>query len=116
MTRRQIRQREAVAIFHRAKGVCHICGQKIEGGREAWEVEHVIPLNMGGTEDKMDENLQPAHVACHRAKTAQDARHMAKAERMQARGLGIKKRTSRPLPGSRGGKWKRKLDGTVVLR
>lgn len=116
MTRRHIPRRERARIFARADGRCHICGQKIDAGYEDWQVEHVIPLGMGGTEEVMDDNLQPAHVKCHRGKTAQDKGHMAKATRMQQRDMGIKKQTRRPLPGSKASGWKQKLTGEWVRR
>jgi hypothetical protein len=33
-----------------------------------------------------------------------------------AKALGVKLKRSKPFPGSRASKWKRKLDGTVVRR
>lgn len=97
MTRRRISRTERAAIFLAADGVCHICGAKIDGGREAWDVEHVIPLAMGG-EDGGD-NLKPAHVKCHKPKTAEDAGKLAKAERLRLRHvLGVRKP---PHPGFR---------------
>lgn len=117
MTRRRaIGERERAEIFARALGRCHICGAKIEAGAERWEVEHVISLGMGGDEAKGSDNLQPAHVACHRAKTAEDKRQQAKAQRMQRRALGIRKQPKRRLPGSAGSRWKKKVNGEVVQR
>lgn len=116
MTRRRISAKERLAIFTRAEGKCHICGHKIDAGLERWDVEHVIPLAMGGTEDKGDENLQPAHYTCHQFKTAQDSGQIAKAKRMDQRRMGIGRQSSNPLPGGRNDRRKRKLDGTVVDR
>ena len=36
MTRRAISARERMAIFMASGGVCHICGDKIDGGKERW--------------------------------------------------------------------------------
>lgn len=89
--RRRISAKECAEIFTRAEGRCHICGLKIDAGRERWEVEHVIPLQMGGDEERGSTNLQPAHVACHRDKTRQDVGHIAKSKRQRQRDSGIKR-------------------------
>jgi 5-methylcytosine-specific restriction enzyme A len=112
MSRRTISTRERVAIFQAANGLCHICQSRIVIG-DAWELEHIIPLALGG--DDHGENLAPAHVKCHRAKSVDDAGNTARAKRREARHLGAK--TSRtPMPGGRNSPWKRKLNGTTVKR
>ena len=85
MTRRALSTKARVALFQRHGGVCHICGGKI-AAREAWELEHVIPLALGG--DDAPANLRPAHVKCHRGKTAKDAGDTAKAKRREADHIG----------------------------
>jgi hypothetical protein len=60
-------------------GRCYLTGQKIAAG-EAWEVEHVIPLAQGGTNDLA--NLRPALKAAHKIKSANDAANTAKARRL----------------------------------
>jgi len=116
MNRRRISGRERLSIFTSNNGACHICGAMIDGGREAWEVEHVIPLEMGGDEDKGSDNLKPAHIKCHISKTATDAKHIAKGKRQTQRTLGIKRQPRQIVPGSKASIWKKKLDGTVVKR
>lgn len=101
--RRTIPTRERVALFQAAGGICHICSGRIHVG-EAWEVEHVVPLAQGG-EDGGD-NLRPAHVKCHKAKSAKDATDTARAKRREAKHLGVRKRSS--FKG-----WQ-KFDGTPV--
>jgi 5-methylcytosine-specific restriction enzyme A len=103
MTRRMSTTRRA-RIFEAAGGVCHICGQKIDGTRERWEAEHVIPYAM--TRDDSDDNLRPAHVACHAGKTAQDVPQIAKAKRVAAKHIGAA-RPRRKMP-------YRRFDGTAV--
>lgn len=93
MKRRSITAKERVAIFNRWGGVCHICKGKIEG--KGWDVEHVIPLAQGG-EDGGD-NLRPAHIDCHKEKTAVDAADTAKAKRREAKHIGAWK-PKRPFP------------------
>lgn len=113
MKRRMSTTRRA-RIFSAHGGVCHICGQTIDGTREAWDADHIIPLEISG--DDTDENLRPAHRACHSRKTAtEDAPTIAKAKRVHAKHTGAFKPKS-TIPGSRGSKWKRRLDGTVVRR
>jgi 5-methylcytosine-specific restriction endonuclease McrA len=111
MSRRRLSPAERVAIFNRAYGFCHICKEHI-GLAERWDVEHVVALALGGTEAKMDTNLQPAHARCHAPKTVEDFGRIAKAKRVEARHLGAAKpRSSLSHP-----TLKRKLDGSVVPR
>jgi len=86
-------------IWEAHKGVCILCKRKIDGVREAWIVEHVRALVLGGTDT--DDNCGPAHEDCRRAKDKADVASGAKAKRMKARHLGIKKPSSfrKPPPG-----------------
>lgn len=83
-------------IFDRAGGRCHITGRKIGAG-EAWELEHIKPLSMGG--EHRETNLAPALAEPHRRKTAAEASARAKADRMRAKHLGIHPPSKRPLKG-----------------
>lgn len=112
MVRKSISTKKRVLVFQTHNGICHICGGKIGVG-EAWELEHVIPLAMGGEDE--ESNWRPAHIKCHKAKTKTDVASVAKAKRREAHHLGAKKSKS-PLPFGRGSKLKRKMDGTVVER
>ena len=112
MTRRMSTSRRA-RIFTAAKGICHLCGSAIDGTREPWEAEHVIALEISG--DDSDDNLRPAHVACHKAKTKDDAGRIAKAKRVAAKHVGAF-RPRNPLPGGRQSKWRKRMDGTVERR
>lgn len=107
MSRRSLSPTKRLALFEKAGGRCHICEQRIQTG-ERWEVEHRIPFAMGGADDET--NLSPAHVACHATKTAVDVPDIARAKRRKAKHIGIKKRSQWQS------KWRKKLDGTVVLR
>jgi 5-methylcytosine-specific restriction endonuclease McrA len=105
MKARRMSTKRRLAIFEAAKGVCHLCGGKIDGTREAWDADHVIPLEISG--DDSDGNLRPAHAKCHRAKTSgEDAPRIAKAKRVEAKHKGAKK--------PKGGIPYRKFDGTPV--
>lgn len=108
--RRSSKEREAICI---ARGwTCHICGGVIHPGREKWELDHVIPLASGGSDD--DANISPAHAKCHLGKTCRDIPVIAKGERVRAKHMGLQ--IKRPFPGGRKSKWKRKISGEVVER
>ncbi|RMD90729.1 MAG: HNH endonuclease [Alphaproteobacteria bacterium] len=111
--RRSMSRTRRLRIFEAASGICHICGQRIDGTREPWEVEHIVPIQLGGEDE--DANCAPAHVACHRAKTREDVARIAKAKRVRAKHLGAH-RPRATLPGSRASRWKRKISGEVVRR
>ena len=111
--RRSLSTKARAALFLDHKGQCHICGGLIQLG-QAWEVEHVIPLALGG--DDEPHNMRPAHAKCHRTKTADDATNTAKAKRREAKHNGWRAPSKRPMPGSRASGWKQKLTGEWVRR
>lgn len=113
MTARRMSTTRRVRIFAAAGGVCHICGREIDGTRERWEAEHVIALEISG--DDSDDNIRPAHVACHRGKSAQDAGTIAKVKRIAAKHGGAHRPRSR-IPGSKGDRWKRTVNNGTVRR
>lgn len=82
MARKSFTKKDRARIFAANNGCCHLCLGKITVG-EAWEVEHIIPYAL--TQDNGDGNLAPAHVKCHRVKSADDATNLAKAERRRAK-------------------------------
>jgi len=94
--------------------ICHICNLPIDPVRQRHELDHVIPLASGGTDD--DDNLAPAHAKCHLEKTIGDVGKIAKGKRMRAFHLGTKPPPQKIMPGSRRHHLKKKLDGSVVLR
>lgn len=113
MTRRRWTALRRADLFMTHDGICHICGGKIGIG-EPWDIEHVIPLALGGDDDEA--NCRPAHVACHKDKTADDKAQIAKANRVRAKHLGARERPRRIMAGSKLSPWKKRLDGTVVRR
>ena len=93
MPRKRFTDKDRARIFANAKGVCHLCNQKIDGVREKWEVEHVIAWEL--TRDDSDDNLRPAHVACHKQKThKQDRPVINEAKRREAKHNGVKRAKS----------------------
>ena len=113
MPRRKRTPLQRAAIFKAHEGVCHICGEKIDGTREKWELEHIVAFEL--TWDDSDDNLAPAHLSCHKKKTRNDKAVIAKAKRVQAKHMGAH-RSKHPLPGGRGSKFKKKVGGGTVLR
>jgi hypothetical protein len=111
--RRGMTKRRALRIWEQHKGICVLCKMPIDGAREDWFIEHLRALELGG--EDVDANCGPAHLYHKKAKDADDHGRAAKAKRAKQRHLGIKV-TKRPMPGSRASKWKRKMDGSVVLR
>jgi hypothetical protein len=100
-------------IFEAHAGRCVLCEQRIKAG-DTWTVEHIRPLGLGGEDE--DYNCGPAHEACRRLKDKTDLASIAKAKRIKARHFGIPRTVTSTMPGSRASKWKRKMNGEVVLR
>jgi 5-methylcytosine-specific restriction protein A len=104
--RRTPQQREAICIAH--EWVCGLCKHGIDPVKQKWDLDHVIPLAAGGTDE--DDNLHPVHRRCHKDKTKSDVGDIAKINRVRARHLGTKTKSARGFRG-----W-RKFDGTPVYR
>ena len=114
--RKRLSPRQRLAIWERDKGVCALCHHPINGVKEKWIVEHMIALELGGLDD--EGNMAVVHKLCADEKTngkSGDHAMAAKAKRVKRAHICIKK-TKSPLPGGRGSKFKRKMDGTVVRR
>ena len=103
--------RVRVRVFDRHNGRCHLTGRRIRAG-EAWDCDHIVALVNGG--EHRESNLAPALKAPHREKTKADIAEKAGVYRKRTKHLGIKKPSR--FPGSRDSKFKKKMDGTVVLR
>lgn len=75
--------------------------------------DHIIPDAIGG--DNSLQNCQVLCKPCHDDKTRKiDIPIIAKAKRNYDKHRGIRK--SSRFPGSRDSKWKKKIDGSVVMR
>lgn len=86
--RRSFTTLQRAAFFEQHKGICYLCGLKIDGTREKWEIEHVIAREIMGRDADEDSNLALAHASCHKAKTAQDKAAIAKSNRVAAKHIG----------------------------
>lgn len=114
--RKNMTPRLRLKVWEAHKGMCAICGGKIDGVRERWVLEHLRPLALGGADD--ESNMAPVHEGCALAKTfgkSGDLAKAAKAKRVKSKHLGIKK-SKKPLPGGKGSKFRKKVDGSVVRR
>ena len=123
MSRREFSKRLRAEIVHRAMNgdgqiVCEGCGLIL--GAKRYEIDHVVAealvIDKSAPLTAKDGQLLGMEC-CHRAhggKTAQDVTRIAKAVRQSNFNLGI--RSASKMPGSRGTKFKKRMDGTVVLR
>ena len=106
--RREFTAKVKVAAYERSKGACEACGGKLHPGRIHYD--HVIPDALGGS--PTIENCAVLCTACHGAKTTrQDVPSIARAKRLQAKHIGAKGPSRWPKS-----KWKKKVNGEVVLR
>ena len=101
--------RVRLRVFEAHNGTCHLTGRKIHAG-DKWDLDHIQALCNGG--EHRESNLAPALCEPHRAKTTEDVKQRAKDDRVRKKHLGIWKPKSR----LGGGKFKKKVDGTVVPR
>jgi hypothetical protein len=81
---------------------------------EAWDCEDEIAIINGG--ERRESNLRPFLREHHKAKTAKDVAEKSRVYRVRAKHLGARKRTSRPIPGSKASGWKHTMSGEWVRR
>lgn len=93
--------------------VCHLCRNEFDVSMSTWEAEHLVPWALGGRDTP--DNLAPVHWECHKPKTKNDVREIAKGKRVMSKRLGVK-RSKNPMPGSKRSKWRKRMDGTVEER
>ena len=105
--------RVRLRIFERCGGICHVSGRTIRSGQQ-WDVEHIVALCNGGKHSEY--NMAPVLRELHREKTRKDVEIKSMNYRKRTYHLGIKRKTSKPIMGSKRSGWKRRLDGTVVKR
>lgn len=114
--------------YQRSKGICEChrlaargiagfsiggCGVALRSGSVFYEHIHCDALS--GLNDL--DNAAVLTKTCWRRKTdTHDLPRIAKANRQRDRNRGIVTRSCPPIPGSRLSRFKKKMDGTVVLR
>ncbi len=110
--RREFPKSVKLAAWQRCNGNCEVCHARLFPGK--FRFDHNKPDTFGG--EPTLENCVVRCWNCDKDKTyKRDIPMVAKSNRVRAKHLGLKK-TRNPLPGSRGSKWKRKMNGTVVPR
>lgn len=102
--------RVKVRLWAAAGGRCEACTRKIADG-ENWQLDHTIALINGG--EHAEANLRVVCGWCHKEKTAADVAEKSRVYRKRAKHLGIKPRSSRPLPGSKASGIRRRMSGEV---
>lgn len=110
--------------FVRSNGVCECsmipwlnrpegCGQRLTDGRIRYE--HINPDAIRS--DNSLENCAVLSIGCWREKTSRyDLPTIAKSNRVKDRARGIRRRSSKPMPGSRASPWKRTFNNGWVRR
>jgi 5-methylcytosine-specific restriction protein A len=106
--------RVKLRVFDRYGGVCQCgCGRKIRAG-EPWDAEHLIALINGG--ENRERNLGPCVREHHKGKTARDVAIKSKTAAVRMKNLGIKRKSSRPMPGSKASGFRIRMNRTVERR
>lgn len=113
MRAHEFKAKVKVAAFERAKKRCQECGAGPLGPGNV-EFDHDIPVALGG-ESSLD-NCVVRCKTCHDTKTrTKDVPRIAKAKRQEKMNLGAKV-SKNPMPCGRRSKWKKLMNGKVVLR
>lgn len=104
--------RVKLRVFNRYGGRCYLSGKLIRAG-EAWELEHVLALTLGG--EHRESNFAPALKDPHKIKTAEDRRKKKKSDRVRKKHFGMHE-AKHPMPGGRKSREKKTIDGRVIDR
>lgn len=70
-------------VWDRDGGVCYLCGEPVPIDGPSVEWEHRLPRGLLGEMADREENLSPAHKACHAIKTKADIARIAHAKRQE---------------------------------
>jgi 5-methylcytosine-specific restriction protein A len=105
--------RVRLRVWERCKGKCGQCGRTIKAG-ETWTLEHLKALINGGA--NREANLGVTCNWCLPKKNAEDVAEKSRSYRKRVKHAGIKRKSSRPLPGSKGSPWKQTIGHGWVRR
>jgi 5-methylcytosine-specific restriction protein A len=105
-----------IAAFERAKGRCEKCKKKIVPTNGPAQYDHIVPAAIGG-----DNSLANCQVLCkrpcHDLKTHKtDVPEIGRTKRIIKKNAGVKRRTGKPMDGSRDSPYKKHMDGRVSRR
>ena len=111
MSRQEFSKSIKAAAALRANGDCEGCTRRLRSGD--FHYDHEIPDALGG--EPTLENCRVLCRSCHSIKTTKsDVPRIAKAKRNYNKARGIKKPSR--FACARNSKWKKTVDGRVVLR
>lgn len=111
--RKALTPQQKLKLFIAEGGMCCVCGQKIDGVKQAWD-EHIKPLWLDGT--NAPENRGVAHAKCARQKTDAEATIRSKVRAVAEKHMGARTTKTRPMPCGRKSPFKRKVNGEIVRR
>lgn len=108
--RRYLSQTRRLEICEAQGYRCSECGKPLIAGH--YEFDHIQALEHDG--DNASDNWRALCTSpCHKLKTKAD--HQARGKRNRL-AVGGRQKKGRPMPGSRGSKFKKCMDGSVVPR
>lgn len=115
--RKDLTDQQKAKLFLDAGGKCAgPCGRKLRSA-DVWHADHIIALENGGTNDVS--NFQVLCEWCHKPKTADDHGKAAKTRAIATAHVvptSQRKKSGKPMPGSKRSGWKHKLSGEWVRR
>lgn len=88
-------------------------------GAKRWDIDHTIPEAMVMDKSRpltKDDGKLLGLACCHKPKTAQDVKAIAKAKRRSRKHNGDRRTPRQLIAGSKGTPWKRKVNGTTERR
>jgi len=113
----KIPDRVKLRVREREGDVCYLSRRKITSG-DVVEYDHRIALInwTGEGHGNRESNIFPVIKSKHREKTRQDVAEKAESARIRKKHLGIRPATKAGFRTNRNGKFKKKMNGEVVLR
>lgn len=107
-----IPDRVKMRVLARCNERCRSCTRRCGVGGEPPEFDHIVALINGGKH--AESNLQLLCSTCHASKTKLDVAEKSRVYKRRKSNGGIRKPSK--FSCSRNSKWKKKIDGSVVLR